>query len=133
MKTNFTHFLGALSLMCMPYFSHAQCTPATDIKTFAGDHTNGTTGDGGPATAAQLSTPFGIVADAAGNVYVADYNHHVVRMIDPTGVITKIAGNGTGGYNGDGISADTASLFGPAGLALDAAGNLYIADKYNER
>ena len=111
------------------------CTPtSTNISTFAGSHVNGNTGDGGAATAAQIGSSYGVAADGAGNVYISDYFNHVIRKVDPSGTISTIAGiGGAGGYNGDGIPATTAELNGPQGITLDGSGNLYIADKFNER
>ena len=110
------------------------CTTATNISTFAGDHVNGYTGDGGKATAADMGSSFGVVADGNGNVYVSDYFNNVIRKIDHSGNITTVAGiAGGGGYNGDNIAATAALLSGPMGLTLDGIGNLYVADKLNER
>ena len=110
------------------------CTHATNISTFAGDHVNGYTGDGGKATAADIGSSYGVAADAAGNVYISDYFNNVVRKVTPAGIITTIAGiAGGGGYNGDNILANTALLNGPMGVTVDGLGNLYIADKFNER
>jgi hypothetical protein len=101
------------------------CDPETD-PTFP------TCGDGGPATSASLSFPSALAVDGAGNVFFADRNAHKVRRIDgATGVVTTFAGTGEPGYNGDGIPAIEAKLNGPAGLAIDTAGNLYIADSDN--
>src|SRR5690348_6224588 len=99
----------------------------------AGTGRGGYAGDGGPAIAAQLITPSGIAVDAAGNVYVADRDAAVVRRIDVAGNISTVAGTGTAGYNGDGQAAVQAQLAGPMGLALDSAGNLFIADTQNHR
>ena len=102
------------------------------ITTIAGTTTPGTSGDGGPATAAFLSNPRGVAVDAAGDVYVADYGNNRVRRIDgATGVITTVAGNGAFGTAGDGGPATSANLSGPVGVALDPAGNLLIADSGN--
>lgn len=104
------------------------------ISTVAG--TGGTTfsGDGLPATDASISAPRGIVFDAAGNLYIADSGNHAIRMVSAaTKLISTIAGTGALGYNGDNIPATQAELNYPAGVALDSAGNLYIADTQNFR
>jgi sugar lactone lactonase YvrE len=75
----------------------------------------------------------GIAVDAAGAIYIADTDHHVIRKITPDGVINTIAGTGTAGDSGDGGPAIAAQLNGPTNLALDSAGNLYIADTNNSR
>lgn len=100
------------------------------ITTIAGTGVPGFSGDGGLATAAQLTNPDGVAVDDAGNVYIADYNNHRIRKIDPTGTITTICGNGTGSSTGDGGLATAATINGPGHLCLDPAGNLYITD-YN--
>lgn len=93
----------------------------------------GFSGDGGPATEAKLSNPIGVAVDAAGNVYFADHDNQRVRKIDRAGIITTIAGTGTTGFSGDGGPATSARLYAPHGLAVDAAGNVYIADTTNYR
>jgi hypothetical protein len=104
------------------------------ISTIAGNGTSGYSGDGGPATAAQLNSFWaqGIALDAAGNLFIADSNNFVVRKVSASGVITTVAGTGTFGYSGDGGPATAAELGVPEGLALDAAGNLFIADGNDE-
>ena len=84
-------------------------------------------GDGGPATAADISVVAGIVLDAAGNLYFTDINNGRVRMVDNTGIISSIAGDGTGTYSGDGGAATAAGIGGEWGITLDGAGNLYIS------
>ena len=103
------------------------------ITTVAGDGTRGFGGDGGAAVAAQLNRPFGVASDGAGNLYIADTGNHRIRKVDATGVITTVAGFGRRGYGGDGGAATAAQLASPYGLALDGAGNLYIADLGNRR
>jgi hypothetical protein len=102
------------------------------ISTFAGNGVGGFTGDGGPATAAGLYCDQGGAAmDAAGNVYIADYNNQRVRMVNTAGIISTFAGNGTAAYSGDGGQATDASLNYPVSLVVDAAGNVYISDNYD--
>ncbi|HKR03207.1 MAG TPA: T9SS type A sorting domain-containing protein, partial [Bacteroidia bacterium] len=104
------------------------------ISTVAGTGAAGYNSDGIAATLAQLNSPAGVAVDAAGNIYIADYNNHRIRMVDiATGLISTIAGTGTAGYNGDGIPATAAELNTPYGVSLDAAANVYIADYYNNR
>jgi sugar lactone lactonase YvrE len=100
------------------------------ISTFAGGGTQ--LGDGGPATEASI-IPVAVAADATGNVYIADAIDGRVRKVDANGIITTIAGNGKTGFSGDGGPATQANLNGPVGVAVDAAGNLYIADRDNFR
>ncbi len=103
------------------------------ITTIAGTGVLGFSGDGGPALAAELDFPFGLMFDAVGNLYFTDLLNNRVRKIDTNGIITTIAGNGTAGYNGDGIPATAASLNNPRGIVFDSSGNLYIADTLNSR
>jgi hypothetical protein len=98
----------------------------------AGTPSGGSAGDGGPATAAEINHPFGVLVDAAGNLYIADTLNYRVRMVAAgTGIMTTIAGTGTYGYKGDGGLATNALMSNPEGLALDAAGNLYVAEQGN--
>jgi len=90
-------------------------------------------GDGGPATGASLSNPMGLAVDGAGNLYIADVGNAVVRRVDLTGTITTVAGNGQHGFAGDGGPAVSAMLSNPTAVAVDKAGNLYIADSLEER
>jgi hypothetical protein len=97
------------------------------ITTFAGNGTFGYSGDNGPATSAALNEPYGVAVDASGNVYIADTNNTVIRKVSG-GVITTFAGNGRYGYSGDSGPAASAQLCAPMGVAVDTAGNVYIAD-----
>jgi uncharacterized protein (TIGR03437 family) len=108
------------------------------ITTFAGTGTAGFSGDGGPATSARLglglALPFqGVAVDGAGNVYIADPQNNRIRMVNPSGIISTFAGNGTGFAtgglgNGDGGPPASASLLQPNGVKVDSAGNVFIAD-----
>jgi uncharacterized protein (TIGR03437 family) len=102
------------------------------IATVAGSGTPGYTGDNGLATSAQLNGPTAVAVDSAGNLYIADTNNQCIRKV-ANGLITTVAGNGTRGYRGDNGPATSAQLNNPYGLAVDAAGNLYIADSSNNR
>jgi sugar lactone lactonase YvrE len=130
------------------YFVDSNCVFRLDqngiVTRIAGNGQLGYSGDGGPATSAQLQLgsvalapplyyyvdppPPGIAVDNGGNVYVADNGNHRVRKISPDGIITTVAGSGTAGFSGDGGPAISAQLSAVAGLAIDAAGNLLIAD-----
>jgi len=100
------------------------------ITTTAGNGTQGFSGDNGPATSAELSSPYAVAVDSAGNLYIADLNNNRVRKVSG-GVITTVAGNGTTGYSGDNGPATSAAIFNPFSVAVDSAGNLYIADYGN--
>lgn len=97
-------------------------------------------GDGGRATSASLNYPEGLAVDAVGNIYINDAGNRLIRKVSLDGIITTIAGNGCtssevggGCFSGDGGPATDASFNSPAGIAVDAAGNLYIADTSNDR
>jgi sugar lactone lactonase YvrE len=93
----------------------------------------GYTGDNGVATAAQIHHPTGIEIDGGDNLYIADFLNHAIRKVDAAGNIVTVAGTGVPGYNGDDITATTAQLNSPTDLAVDGAGNIYIADFENNR
>jgi len=103
------------------------------ISTVAGSGSGGSYGgDGGYATEARLNNPSGVTFDTSGNLYIADTGNQRIRKVDRYGIITTVAGNGTRGYSGDGGRATEAQLGYPAHFVVDAMGNLYIADEYNE-
>ena len=102
------------------------------ISTFAGGGTSGQLGDGGLATAASLSYPAGVAVDSAGDLYISDSDDSRIRKVEAaTGVITTVAGDGYFAFGGDGGAATMAEHNSPQGLALDAAGSLYIEDELN--
>ena len=117
--------------------------PSGTIRTVAGTglgsgsnryHNQGSySGDGGWAVTARLHNPEAVAVDAAGNLYIADTYNHCIRRVDPAGTIATIAGVGRSGFGGDGGAAVSALLRWPRGLAVDGAGNLYIADSGNDR
>jgi uncharacterized protein (TIGR03437 family) len=103
------------------------------ISTFAGTGSAGFGGEGGAATSAQLYNPVAVAVDASGNLYIADLGNDRVRKVSASGAITTVAGNGTTAYGGDGGPAVNAQLNFPQAVAVDASGNLYIADSLNFR
>jgi hypothetical protein len=95
------------------------------ITTVAGNGVAGYSGDGGPATSAELFSPSGVVVDAAGNIYIADLGNNLVRKVTAsTGVISTVAGNGTAGNSGDGGPATSAEMNSPYDVAVDTSGNM---------
>jgi streptogramin lyase len=100
------------------------------ISTIAGNGTNGYSGDGGPAIAAQFYNPTGVAVDSSGNVFVADSDNGAVRMIS-NGMISTIAGNGTLSDTGNGGLASAAQFSAMGGIAVDAKDNIYVADTNN--
>jgi uncharacterized protein (TIGR03437 family) len=103
------------------------------ISTVAGNGTEAYSGDGGPASLAQLDIPWDVVADSGGNLYISDSGNHTIRKVAANGVITTVAGSGAAGYSGDGGPAAGAQLNTPLGIAMDGGGNLYVADCHNQR
>jgi uncharacterized protein (TIGR03437 family) len=103
------------------------------VRTLAGTGANGFSGDGGPAAASALYGPLGLAVDASGNVFIADTNNNRVRTVSYRGAIATVAGNGVYGFSGDGDLATSASLAHPSGVAVNAAGDLFIADTDNTR
>jgi len=103
------------------------------IRTIAGMGVSGYNGDARLATTAMLSSPWSVTFGIDGLLYIADLNNNRVRMVDPAGIITTVAGNGSQSFGGDGSAATSATLNGPAAIVFDPAGNLYIADSANNR
>ncbi|ULQ54703.1 gliding motility-associated C-terminal domain-containing protein [Flavihumibacter fluvii] len=102
---------------------------AQKITTVAGNGTYGNSGNGGPATKAQLAWPVDIITDTTGNMYIADQDNNVIRKVDPTGVISIFAGTASPGYSGDGGPATAAQLHHPGKMCFDGGGNLYFTDQ----
>ena len=123
MKTTFSLFVTLL----LTLFAHGQI-----ITTIAGS-SGSLLGDGGPATNASFIGPYDVALDGKGNYYITDGYHDRIRKVDAAGIITTVAGNGMGGYNGDSIPATSAMLNGPVGIVVDRAGNIYFSDASNNR
>lgn len=108
------------------------------ISTVAGNGVEGFSGDGGPATDAELRYPGGLSVDSNGNLFIADHSNNRIRKVDINGIITTVAGSGGvgiegGGFSGDGGIASSAQLHEPMSVTVDSVGNLYIADSWNHR
>jgi trimeric autotransporter adhesin len=117
------------------YFTSLNCVfevnTSGTLTRLAGNSRAGYSGDGGPAVQAQLNSPAGLAIDSLGDIFIADTANNVVREVTPDGNILTFAGNGTPGYSGDNGPATQAQLHGPAGVAVDSSGDLYIADSGN--
>lgn len=124
---------GNLYVADGPNFRLRRVDPGGTISTVAGNGSRFFAGDGGPATSAMFAGLVDLAVDAAHNLYVEDSANNRVRKVDTSGIVTTVAGNGVAGFSGDGGPAPAASLNSPAGLAVDADGNLLIADAGNYR
>jgi sugar lactone lactonase YvrE len=120
-------------LITYQWFFDGTGLPGSFITTVAGNGTNAYSGDGGAATNASFGSPSGVALNAASNLFISDYSGNRIRKVGPNGIITTVAGNGAASYAGDGVAATNTSLNGPKGLTVDAAGNLFIADYWNQR
>ena len=118
---------GDGSLYIADNYRVRKVSPDGTISTIAGNGNFGYSGDGGPAIDAQLSS-LGLTIDTNGNLYISDVANNRIRKVSPAGIITTVAGNGSFGSSGDGGPASSAPLNNPSGLAIDAAGNLYIGE-----
>ena len=107
--------------------------PDGTITTVAGSGGSDFSGDGGPATKAQLNLPLAVTVDREGNLYIADAYNYRIRKVDKEGIITTIAGTGEEGYSGDGVPATSAKFAFLSGLVFDDRGNLYVADELSVR
>ena len=126
---------GVTLILCAALFAAtavAQSSTGYRIDTFAGSRD---VRDNGPATSAWLRSPSGVAADGAGNLFIADTENNRIRKVDSAGVITTVAGTGEffGGFGGDGGPVIQAALDRPSGVAVDGAGNLFIAGTGNHR
>ena len=110
--------------------AHSPLTAAS-LRTIAGTGVKGFSGDGGPANAAQINNPFGVVRGPDGNLWFCEYGGQRIRTISSSGTIRTVAGNGQTGYTGDGGPATAASLNQPHEIRFDRAGDLYIVDMQN--
>jgi sugar lactone lactonase YvrE len=124
---------GNLYIADPPGSAVRKVTPDGVITTVAGNNMPGFSGDGGPATRAQLREPSGVAVDRLGNLYVADTFNFRIRKITPDGTITTVAGNGYPGYFGDGVAATSAGLQSPLQVRVDTAGNLFLGDETSVR
>ena len=124
---------GSLYLADVFNYRVRRVDPSGIITTVVGTGEEGSSGDGGPATAAQLYYPSALALAPDGSLYIADTSHHRVRRVDPNGIITTVAGTGEKGFSGDGGPATAAELRDPSALALAPDGSFYLADTYNHR
>ena len=129
-KSVFTRF-GFNSYIVTFFLLFSICYKAIGqiITTVAGSGTAGYSGDGGLATGAQFNNPISVAFDASGNLFISDfYNHRIRKVAVGTGIVTTIAGTGTGGFSGDGTLATNAQINNPGDLCLDISGNIYFVD-----
>ncbi len=103
------------------------------ITTIAGNGIVGSSGDGGPATAATINEVWGLMTDSSGNVYLSDWRENRIRKINPSGTISTIAGNGSSISSGDGGPATAAGIYGPTHMSRDLSGNIYVAENSGNR
>ena len=126
---------ASLAALTLAWFALAPAAAQTYTSTtVAGNGGHSFSGDGGAATRAQLNFPGGVAVDGSGNIYIADTNNYRIRKVSAaTGIITTVAGNGVEGFSGDGGAATLAQLNYTEGVAVDGAGNVYLADTDNDR
>ncbi len=128
-------FTASGELLITDYGNHRVRRVSVDgvISSIAGNGSEGFSGDGAAATAASLNNPIGVVAAPDGSIYIGDAQNHRVRRVSATGIISTVAGTGAAGFSGDGANALSAQLNYPGALALDALGNVFVADYANHR
>ena len=124
---------GNMYIVDMYNYRVRKISSAGVITTVAGNGTYGYSGDGGPATAAELYLPVAVTLDHSGNLYIADEGNNRIRKVTPSGIISTVAGTGTAGYSGDGGAATAAAINSPWAVAVDSTGNMIIADRANNR
>lgn len=120
-----------MRLLTLTLLLSVSLASAAEIRTFAGNGTKGGSGDGGPATAAQIDNPFGLVRGPDGALWFCEYTGQRIRRVTPDGIIHTMAGTGQKGYSGDGGAALSATFNLPHEIRFDKAGNYYIADMVN--
>jgi streptogramin lyase len=130
------HLFGYAVLIVVPTIRSAETdksllTTNLTIVTFAGTGKPGYSGDGGPATNAQLNNPYGLARGLDGGLYICDMDNHVVRRITPDGIISTVAGTGKRGYSGDGGLATRAELNEPYEVRFDKQGNIFFVEMRN--
>lgn len=122
-----------MKLICIFFLSYLSLPlNAQIITTVAGNGTYGYSGDGGPATSAQLAWNIGVEVDNGGNIYISDHDNNAIRKVNSAGIISAFGGNGTLGYSGDGGSATSAQLYHPSWSSMDKSGNFYFIDQNGE-
>ena len=124
---------GTLYIAGTGYNRIFKVNPAGIITTVAGTGAQSSTGDGGPATKATLSSPSAVAFDGAGDMYIAEAQGLRVRKVNTSGIISTIAGTGTAGFSGDGGPATKATFSAIDGIAADSSGNVYVTDRNNNR
>lgn len=132
MKPRWNCFIPLCALAaCLPAVCLAEEPPVYTISTIAGTGIAGSGGDGGPGTSAQLNNPAGLFLRSNGDLYIADSQNFKIRLLSSGGTMTTVAGSGSPGFQGDGVSATSAELNSPYAVVVDSSGNLFIADSRN--
>jgi len=126
-----TPFASALAALLFSLLPHSLCAAGWRIETFAGNGKQGFSGDGGPATTAQIDNPFGVVRGPDGAIWFCEYTGQRIRRVAPDGTISTVAGSGKKGYSGDGGPALEGTFNLPHEIRFDRAGNFYVVDMAN--